>query len=85
MACWWRQIAVARGTTSGTGSWKRRVALGFVTQQPGLTGANWPRILATLGATRFQTTGSWTRRMTPTTQHASGPWAKKLKAVNGPL
>lgn len=85
MSSWWRKIAVARGFTAGSGSWKRRVATALVTAQPGLQGANWPRILATHGSGTFQTTGSWTRRLTagsPTP--SSGSWARNLFQGGGP-
>jgi hypothetical protein len=82
MACWWRKIAVLQGATAGSGSWKRRVALAAVVPVAGDSGS-WPRIRAKGSGAVRQLSGSWTRRMTPTTARGSS-WARNLFNAGGP-
>lgn len=85
MACWWRTIAVAQGLTAGTGSWKRRVALGAVADL-GAQKGSWPRVRAVAGSGSLrQDSGSWTRRMTPTTVVQASSWARGLSNAGGPF
>lgn len=85
MSSWWRKIAEQQGTLSGSGSWKRRVALGLATPSPGQRGS-WPRVLATsnLSGVVKQGTGNWTRRMTTPGGAQESSWAKALFHAGGP-
>jgi hypothetical protein len=75
---------VAQGLTAGSGSWKRRVALGAVTTTDSQKGS-WPRVRAVLGSASIQQEkGSWTRRMTPTTEQGAS-WARNLFNAGGPF
>lgn len=76
MPSWWKLIAQQLEATSGSGSWRKRAALGLGALTGSARGAAGRYLHEFLGAE--QTVGSWDRRVTPLDVESRGPWAKRL-------